>query len=119
MLSIGKGWIGCWLSDFSCKVFAMTLLFGRTFDIWKGMLYDIVVVLCNSSEIRKRMTGINDYMVLVIFSKIYWKIWKVKSKVFINYFLSGHLLVFKIYNASFTSSDISGIKDDRQRRLCF
>ena len=35
------------------------------------MLYDIFVVLCNSSEIRKRMTGNNDYMVLVLFSKIY------------------------------------------------
>ena len=58
-------------------------------------------------------------MVLVLFSKINWKIWKIKSKVFINYFLSGHLLVFKTDNASFTSSDISGIKDDRQCRLWF
>ena len=41
------------------------------------------------------MTGNDDYMALVVFSKIYWKIWKIKSKVFINYFLSGHLLCLK------------------------
>ena len=50
MLSIGKGWIGCWLSDFSCKVFTMTV-------VWKDIRYSgkeccMTSLLCCATVLR-------------------------------------------------------------------